>query len=254
MLSRFFIDRPIFAWVIAIIVMIAGALSVVSLPVRQYPAIAPPSVGINVNYPGASAQTVQDTVIQVIEQQLNGIDNLTYITSESEFRRLRGHHADVRAGHGAGYRAGAGAEQAADGDAAAAAGSPAVRHPREQTGAQLPHGDGFHLRRRQHEQRGPDRLRRDQHPRSVQPHRGRRRRHDVRLAVRDAHLARSRQAQQLRPRPPATWSRRSARRTCRCRWGRSAACRRRRARRSAPASSDRRASPRPSSSATSCCA
>ena len=83
MLSRFFIDRPIFAWVIAIIIMIAGAVSVVNLPVRQYPAIAPPSVGINVNYPGASAQTVQDTVIQVIEQALNGIDNLTYMTSEA---------------------------------------------------------------------------------------------------------------------------------------------------------------------------
>ena len=83
MLSRFFIDRPIFAWVIAIITMIAGGLSVFGLPVRQYPAIAPPTVGINVSYPGASAQTVQDTVIQVIEQQLNGIDNLTYITSEA---------------------------------------------------------------------------------------------------------------------------------------------------------------------------
>ena len=56
---------------------------------RQYPAIAPPQIGINVNYPGASAQTVQDTVIQVIEQQLNGIDNLDYITSESNCRRLR---------------------------------------------------------------------------------------------------------------------------------------------------------------------
>jgi multidrug efflux pump len=84
MLSRFFIDRPIFAWVIAIIVMIAGGLSIATLPVRQYPAIAPPTVGISVNYPGASAQTVQDTVIQVIEQQLNGIDNLTYITSEAQ--------------------------------------------------------------------------------------------------------------------------------------------------------------------------
>ena len=59
MLSRFFIDRPIFAWVIAIIIMIAGGLSIATLPVRQYPAIAPPTVGINVNYPGASAQTVQ---------------------------------------------------------------------------------------------------------------------------------------------------------------------------------------------------
>src|SRR5688572_8281621 len=84
MLSRFFIDRPIFAWVIAIIIMIAGGLSIATLPVRQYPAIAPPTVGINVNYPGASAQTVQDTVIQIIEQQLNGIDNLTYMTSEAQ--------------------------------------------------------------------------------------------------------------------------------------------------------------------------
>ncbi len=84
MLSRFFIDRPIFAWVIAIIVMIAGTLAVLNLPVRQYPAIAPPTVGINVTFPGASAQTVQDTVIQVIEQQLNGIDNLTYMTSEAQ--------------------------------------------------------------------------------------------------------------------------------------------------------------------------
>ncbi len=83
MLSRFFIDRPIFAWVIAIITMIAGGLAVLTLPVRQYPAIAPPAIGINVSYPGASAQTVQDTVIQVIEQQLNGIDNLDYINAEA---------------------------------------------------------------------------------------------------------------------------------------------------------------------------
>ena len=83
MLSRFFIDRPIFAWVIAIIIMIAGGLAVFGLPVRQYPAIAPPQIGISLNYPGASAQTVQDTVVQVIEQQLNGIDNLDYINAES---------------------------------------------------------------------------------------------------------------------------------------------------------------------------
>ena len=83
MLSRFFIDRPIFAWVIAIIIMIAGGLAIFSLPVRQYPAIAPPQIGIQLNYAGASAQTVQDTVVQVIEQQLNGIDNLDYINAES---------------------------------------------------------------------------------------------------------------------------------------------------------------------------
>jgi multidrug efflux pump len=83
MLSRFFIDRPIFAWVIAIITMITGGLAVLTLPVRQYPAIAPPQIGIQLNYAGASAQTVQDTVVQVIEQQLNGIDNLDYINAES---------------------------------------------------------------------------------------------------------------------------------------------------------------------------
>jgi len=83
MLSRFFIDRPIFAWVIALIIMIAGGISVFSLPVRQFPAIAPPTIGISVNYAGASAQTLQDTVVQVIEQQLNGIDNLDYMQSDA---------------------------------------------------------------------------------------------------------------------------------------------------------------------------
>ncbi len=82
-MPRFFIDRPIFAWVIALVIMLAGGLSVLSLPVNQYPSIAPPAVGISVNYPGASAQTVQDTVVQVIEQQLNGIDGLRYIRSDS---------------------------------------------------------------------------------------------------------------------------------------------------------------------------
>ncbi|WP_339845647.1 efflux RND transporter permease subunit [uncultured Halopseudomonas sp.] len=82
-MPRFFIDRPIFAWVIALVIMLAGGLSVLSLPVNQYPSIAPPAVGISVSYPGASAQTVQDTVVQVIEQQLNGIDGLRYISSTS---------------------------------------------------------------------------------------------------------------------------------------------------------------------------
>ncbi|MDX2351470.1 efflux RND transporter permease subunit [Stutzerimonas xanthomarina] len=82
-MSKYFIDRPIFAWVIALVVMLAGGLSILSLPVNQYPSIAPPAVGISVSYPGASAQTVQDTVVQVIEQQLNGIDGLRYMSSES---------------------------------------------------------------------------------------------------------------------------------------------------------------------------
>ncbi len=83
-MPRFFINRPIFAWVITIMVMLVGLLSIKSLPVSQYPAIAPPNIAINATYPGASAQTVQDTVTQVIEQKLNGIDNLIYMSSTSD--------------------------------------------------------------------------------------------------------------------------------------------------------------------------
>jgi multidrug efflux pump len=82
-MSKFFINRPIFAWVIALVIMLAGVLAIRSLPINQYPAIAPPTIAISVNYPGASAETVQDTVVQVIEQQLNGLDRLRYISSES---------------------------------------------------------------------------------------------------------------------------------------------------------------------------
>ena len=82
-MSRFFIDRPVFAWVIAIFIMLAGALSITSLPIAQYPSIAPPTIAIIATYPGASAKTLEDTVTQVIEQKLNGIDNLRYIESAS---------------------------------------------------------------------------------------------------------------------------------------------------------------------------
>ncbi|MET0183583.1 MAG: efflux RND transporter permease subunit [Caulobacterales bacterium] len=83
-MSRFFIERPIFAWVLAICVSLIGALSIFGLPVAQYPQIAPPAVTINATYPGASAKTVEDTVTQVIEQQMNGIDNLRYMQSSSD--------------------------------------------------------------------------------------------------------------------------------------------------------------------------
>lgn len=82
-MARFFIDRPIFAWVLAIIVMLAGAIAIRTLPLEQYPDIAPPRVSINANYTGASAKTVEDSVTQVIEQQLKGLDNLTYMQSVS---------------------------------------------------------------------------------------------------------------------------------------------------------------------------
>ncbi len=82
-LSRFFIDRPVFAWVIAIVTMLAGGIAATSLPIEQYPTIAPPAVVINAVYPGADAQTVQNSVTQVIEQQLTGLDNLLYFSSAS---------------------------------------------------------------------------------------------------------------------------------------------------------------------------
>jgi multidrug efflux pump len=83
MISRIFIERPIFAWVIAIVIMLGGIGGILSLPVEQYPDIAPPSVNIRANYPGASAETVETSVTQVIEQQLTGISGLLYFSANS---------------------------------------------------------------------------------------------------------------------------------------------------------------------------
>jgi hydrophobe/amphiphile efflux-1 (HAE1) family protein len=82
-MARFFIERPIFAWVIAIIIMGVGLLSVLTLPVAQYPQIAPPTISVSATYPGASAETVANTVTQVIEQQMTGLDGLRYMSSNS---------------------------------------------------------------------------------------------------------------------------------------------------------------------------
>ncbi len=83
-MARFFIDRPVFAWVVAILIALLGLISITRLPVAQYPPVAPPSVSITANYAGASSETLSDTVTSVIEQQLNGIDNLLYMTSASD--------------------------------------------------------------------------------------------------------------------------------------------------------------------------
>ncbi|PMS17434.1 hydrophobe/amphiphile efflux-1 family RND transporter [Trinickia dabaoshanensis] len=83
-MAKFFIDRPIFAWVIAIILMLAGVASIFNLPIAQYPTIAPPSIQISASYPGASAKTVENTVTQVIEQQMSGLDHLLYLSSTSD--------------------------------------------------------------------------------------------------------------------------------------------------------------------------
>ena len=84
MLSKFFLDRPVFAWVIAIIMMLAGGLAIYNLPVSQYPPIAPPSIAITAFYPGASAQTVEDSLVQIIEQKMTGFDKLLYMSATSD--------------------------------------------------------------------------------------------------------------------------------------------------------------------------
>ena len=83
-MSNFFIERPVFAWVIAILIMLVGALVIMNLPVSQYPSIAPPSISVSAFYPGASAKTVENTVTQIIEEKMTGIDNLLYFSSTSD--------------------------------------------------------------------------------------------------------------------------------------------------------------------------
>ena len=84
MLSNFFLDRPVFAWVIAIIMMLAGGLAIYNLPISQYPPIAPPAIAIDAFYPGASAQTVENSVVQIIEQKMTGFDKLLYMSATSD--------------------------------------------------------------------------------------------------------------------------------------------------------------------------
>jgi len=83
-MAKFFIDRPVFAWVIAIVIMLAGGLAILGLPIEQYPKIAPPTVSITTSYPGASAKTLEDTVTQVIEQKMTGLDHFRYMSSTSD--------------------------------------------------------------------------------------------------------------------------------------------------------------------------
>ena len=80
-MARFFIDRPIFAWVIALFIIVMGSVAVTQLPVAQYPPVAPPSIVINVVYPGASATTLEESVMSVIEQEMNGSPGLIYVES-----------------------------------------------------------------------------------------------------------------------------------------------------------------------------
>ena len=84
MMPRFFIDRPIFAWVIAIVIVLSGLMALRQLPVAQYPEVAPPALTISTSYPGASASVVEDSVTKLIEQEMNGIEHLQYMSASSD--------------------------------------------------------------------------------------------------------------------------------------------------------------------------
>mgnify|MGYP000417484469 CR=1 FL=1 len=84
MLSKFFLERPVFAWVIAIVLMVAGGLAIYNLPISQYPPIAPPSIAIDSFYAGASAETVENSVTQIIEQKMTGFDDMLYLSGTSD--------------------------------------------------------------------------------------------------------------------------------------------------------------------------
>ena len=132
-MSRIFIDRPIFAWVIAIIIMLAGIGAIISLPVAQYPDVAPPQINIRASYPGASAETLENSVTQIIEQQLTGIDGLLYFSLVVELARIRSSiSVDLRQGHRPRHRPGPGPEQGPAGDLAAAAAGAAAGRPGHQ--------------------------------------------------------------------------------------------------------------------------
>ena len=110
MLARFFIDRPVLAWVISIVIVLLGAIAAGFLPIAQYPEITPPTIRVTANYPGANAQVVADTVAAPIEQQVNGVEkHAVHVVAEQQ-RRLLHSGRDVRARHRPQHGPGAGAE------------------------------------------------------------------------------------------------------------------------------------------------
>lgn len=84
-MAKFFIERPIFAWVIALFVMVLGSVAITQLPIAQYPPVAPPSIVVSTAYPGASAQTLEDSVLSVIEREMNGSPGLIYMESVAQY-------------------------------------------------------------------------------------------------------------------------------------------------------------------------
>lgn len=110
MFSQFFIKRPIFAIVVSLVIIIVGLVSMFQLPIEQYPNLSPVQITVSANYPGADAQTVAETVAAPIETQINGVDNMIYMTSTSSSPRHDDHHGFLRNRYGSGYCSGPGAK------------------------------------------------------------------------------------------------------------------------------------------------
>ena len=110
MIARFFVDRPVFATVISVVIVLAGLVAVFTLPIAQYPEVTPPTVLVTASYPGANAQTVQDTVAAPIEEQVSGVEGMMYMSSRSHQRRGLQPADHVQAGHGLRHGPGARAE------------------------------------------------------------------------------------------------------------------------------------------------
>ena len=146
MFAKFFIERPIFAWVISIVILLLGGVAVFTLPVAQYPNITPPSVQVTASYPGANCQVVADSVAAPIEQQVNGVERMIYMSSPVHQRRLV--HADrhVRAGHRSEHGPGAGAKPRGAGDGAVAGAGASAGREHQQAIAQHFAGGQFVFR------------------------------------------------------------------------------------------------------------
>ena len=225
-MPKFFIDRPIFAWVLSLLIMLAGILAITHLPVAQYPSVAPPSIAINANYAGASAETVQDTVTSVIEQQMNGIDNLLYMSSSSSASG----QSTVTLYFQSGTDPDIAQVQVQNKLQLAIPNLPQTVQQQgitvRQIHAQLP--DVFHA---VHHQQGRERHRAGQfhfleRARPPPPRHRRGRSGFVRHAIRHAHLAEPQPARKLQSRAPTTSSPRFRPKTRRCRWDNSAPARR----------------------------